>query len=772
MADTTTIIKNPVLSSEEDYAFLRSAGLQYIEELGSALWTDYNEHDPGITILEALCYAITELGYRAQLPMANLLTESNGQIASSQALFTAKNILTQAPLTIDDYRKLLIDIEGVHNAWLLTNDTKTNPDGTVSTIAEVPFYADCKEDKLTYETTPHPIFISGLYTVLLDLDDDPQVGSLNNGEIEVLSPAITSYNAGAVSFTVIFPAWNDTSINTDLLNANKDAVSNVTATLTQDGKDWKLDVSFSVTKIDDTTITYNATLSAEIVIELQPSGRVVLLTDMQVFFSTQFTQQVISLYIYKLQQTKKIVQTAIKTLHENRNLCEDFIKVDTIPDEDIAICCDIDVTVDTDMDAVQADVWFAIEQYLNPSVTFYLLKDLLAKGYTPDEVFEGPRLAHGFIDTAELENTQLKTVIHASDVISLIMDIKGVLAVKNFRMTKYDANGKPVANATSKSWCMNITPGHKPVFYETASKILFYKNNFPCLPNLSEVRDTLKWLKAVHAANKLTSHGDDLPLPIGQYNSIDEYTSIDELFPQTYGIGSAGLPSDATEQRKAQARQLKAYLLFYDQLLADFFSQLKNAKALFSTDSITHTYFGQYIDSIKDVDAIYKQDSSHNSLLEAVFNNADSSVATPNNWQNLYETNETFTDRRNRFLDHLMARFDESFNDYVLLMYSLDYETQQETKIDPKDLINNKIDFIKNYPQTSYERAKAFNYFPQYGNRSATKFCDRYNCFMGHRQCFGLRKKGGKISRYFQCVPKVFVLFYPSRYCSNQRYTG
>ncbi len=40
----------------------------------------------------------------------------------------------------------------------------------------MPFYADCKNDKLTYETTPHPIYVSGLYTVLIDLDDDPQVG--------------------------------------------------------------------------------------------------------------------------------------------------------------------------------------------------------------------------------------------------------------------------------------------------------------------------------------------------------------------------------------------------------------------------------------------------------------------------------------------------------------------------------------------------------------------------------------------------------------------
>jgi len=110
MDNLKTIQKNPALTSDQDYTFLRSAGLNYIEGLGSKLWTDYNEHDPGITILEALCFAITELGYRTGLPMQDLLTDSNGTISSSQTLYTARNILTQSPLNIDDYRKLLVDI--------------------------------------------------------------------------------------------------------------------------------------------------------------------------------------------------------------------------------------------------------------------------------------------------------------------------------------------------------------------------------------------------------------------------------------------------------------------------------------------------------------------------------------------------------------------------------------------------------------------------------------------------------------------------------------
>ena len=41
-----------------DFEFLKSKGIEYIESMGGGLWSDYNDHDPGVTILEvlSLCY--------------------------------------------------------------------------------------------------------------------------------------------------------------------------------------------------------------------------------------------------------------------------------------------------------------------------------------------------------------------------------------------------------------------------------------------------------------------------------------------------------------------------------------------------------------------------------------------------------------------------------------------------------------------------------------------------------------------------------------------
>jgi hypothetical protein len=756
-----TISKTPALTNDQDYAFLLQAGLTYIQKLGSNNWTDYNEHDPGITILEALCYAITELGYRTSLPMQDLLTEADGTISSAQTLYTAKNILTQSPLNVADYRKLLIDIVGVHNAWLLTQNFYVVNDHNVP-AGEVSIFADCKKDILTYDTTPHPIYLSGLYKVLLDLDNDDLFGDLNNGELQVLNPATGStpgtsntFVSGSVSLTIVFPVWNDATV-ASLLTADLTSIS-ITNTQFNVTSNTTIEISFTYLSLG---LSNTITLNGIIAVDLQPAGQTVGAADIENFFTADFTAQVLNLYLMKIQKSHNIVQTAILTLNQNRNLCEDFVSVTTITDEEIAICCDIDVSPASDMEQIQAQVFYAIEGYLDPSVNFYLLKEMQANGYTTDEIFEGPVLQHGFIDTIELEQTQLRDEIYASDIISLIMNIDGVLAVRNFRMTKYDDTDNPIANETGKQWCMPISTGCKPVLAETKSKILFYKNQFPYVPSLADVRSILQWMNAVKSRNKLSGHTDDIAVPGGTYYPLDSYTTVQDLFPVTYGIGTAGLPANASNQRQGQANQLRAYMLLYDQLLADFFSQLKNAKELFSTEVSIQTYYAQFLDGINDILPIYKANGASQTLQQLVMEAQDSASTTANPWQALYETNEVFLDRRNRFLDHLMSRFAESFDQYVLLMYSLDYTTQQETSIDPADLITSKIQFLKEYPEVSYQRGRAYNYFPQNPDFTVdiTQFWNTDNVSGAEKKLSSLGGFSNYYRRSLYCIGNAIII--------------
>src|ERR1700704_5600442 len=109
------ITKNPALEPAEDFYRLRREGIGFIEQMASGLWTDYNTHDPGITTLEALCYAITDIAYRAKWDIEDILTPATAPVGLAppfpgQAFFTARKILTVNPTSPDDLRLLLIDL--------------------------------------------------------------------------------------------------------------------------------------------------------------------------------------------------------------------------------------------------------------------------------------------------------------------------------------------------------------------------------------------------------------------------------------------------------------------------------------------------------------------------------------------------------------------------------------------------------------------------------------------------------------------------------------
>ena len=75
-----TLVPAPVppaeLPAAQDFYRLRREGIGHIEQTGSDEWTDYNTHDPGISILEALAYAITELAYRTGFPIEDILASA------------------------------------------------------------------------------------------------------------------------------------------------------------------------------------------------------------------------------------------------------------------------------------------------------------------------------------------------------------------------------------------------------------------------------------------------------------------------------------------------------------------------------------------------------------------------------------------------------------------------------------------------------------------------------------------------------------------------
>ncbi|MCF8243566.1 MAG: hypothetical protein K9J37_08685 [Saprospiraceae bacterium] len=721
MSNQVLIAKQPSFKRSEDYYFLRRKGIEFIEQMGSLNWTDYNAHDPGITILEVLCYAITDLGFRTGWDIKDLLacppeTSCNPDL---QAFFTARNVLTTNPLTVNDYRRLLVDLEPIRNAWLVCR----------SCACETGLYGDCKESKLVYH---HPagqdkvvkVTPRGTYDVMLELENDPKLGDLNNRKIRhQFTLKIGDDNRRyPVVAEVRFPDlgtdfWSKVLVETKVDDEWTVVPRKVNAVLMQR-------LSLNTEGIDATDVQlrnwqnlFYTTLrvkldSGEFVFIENATVRLFGKSAVREVFEKEWLEQqleiaaetgIVALFFEKMAKVQEAILLTKDSLHAHRNLAEDFCCVGRVCVQDVAVCADIEVSPDADIDKVQSQVLFEIENYFNPGVKFYSLRELLEEKTPVEEIFEGPQMSHGFLKTADLEAAQLKRQLRTSDIINQLVEIEGVVAVKDLMLTRYDDLGNQVTgvadvergnpNQLSARWTLEISDRCQPRLYVENSKFLFIKNGLPFLAREEEVHHTLQQLRGESERLKIKNNPtEDLAVPQGKFRDPESYYPVQYSFPITYGIGYEGLRAGAPAERQAQAKQLKAFLLFFEQLLGNQLAQVANTKSLFSLDpTVERTYFTKNLRSENLI-------RGSEELIDSDLDDA--------RLQQLAESEPEYLDRRNRFLDHLLSRFAEDFTDFALTQFSVAQDRQQAQR----DLISTKINFLKNYPNDSRNRARALDY--------------------------------------------------------------
>jgi hypothetical protein len=147
-----------------DYESLRRQGIAWLEKLAGSEWTDFNAHDPGITILEQVCYALTDLSYRINYDMDDLLSREGEDTYDS--LYRPEQILVTKPVTLLDWRKLVIDVEGVKNAWF---EPVPEPHPVLFYIENPALESDdAKVISLTDEEGAIALTLQGLYRVLIE----------------------------------------------------------------------------------------------------------------------------------------------------------------------------------------------------------------------------------------------------------------------------------------------------------------------------------------------------------------------------------------------------------------------------------------------------------------------------------------------------------------------------------------------------------------------------------------------------------------------------
>src|SRR5262249_13198506 len=117
------------------------------------------------------------------------------------------HILTVNPTTAEDFRRLLIDVDQVRNAWVRCK----------ACACDTPLFAWCEDQKLVLsddpsqrndpKTTVRPITPRGLYDVLLELEADPGLGDLNDRKIVRRRTVEADGQFRPLTIEVRFPAW-------------------------------------------------------------------------------------------------------------------------------------------------------------------------------------------------------------------------------------------------------------------------------------------------------------------------------------------------------------------------------------------------------------------------------------------------------------------------------------------------------------------------------------------------------------------------------------
>ena len=107
MQESITISRKKT-DAEFDFDTLRLEAIDYLQKLCGSNWTNFNIHDPGVTILEQIVFTLSEMGYKTSFGIEDYLVNDKDTIDyESQGMVLPEKILPSAPVTENDFAKAL-----------------------------------------------------------------------------------------------------------------------------------------------------------------------------------------------------------------------------------------------------------------------------------------------------------------------------------------------------------------------------------------------------------------------------------------------------------------------------------------------------------------------------------------------------------------------------------------------------------------------------------------------------------------------------------------
>jgi hypothetical protein len=376
-----------------------------------------------------------------------------------------------------------------------------------------------------------------------------------------------------------------------------------------------------------------------------------------------------------------IIESVERLYNRHRGVCEDLQGVFLLAPVITKVEAKVIISAGVVPSILMANLLFQIGLTIAPVIGRSNLSPWLDRGVTTAELFNGPLMLNGLIDEAQLQDKA--SCVPMADVIRAMLDVVGVTGVRDVKacVPEFGAcytSAEAIPVAFEQILKLDLSP---------MSAIRLYQEGQPVEVDPEWVLLVLYtlWDDYRQTYDMGEEYRQYFDMPTGEVRQFRQYYSIQNQFPALYGINEYGIASSAPVARQAQAKQLKGYLLVFDQLLANYFAQLANTKDLFSVDrTLEQTYFYQYL---------YRSVPNLEPLLKQSPNEPNYSDGLPR----LVQSQDPVYARRDRFLNFLLAMYCQT----------LDGDATADT-------ITAKLDWLTHLVEGTGMRGKAMDYLADF----------------------------------------------------------
>ncbi len=372
-----------------------------------------------------------------------------------------------------------------------------------------------------------------------------------------------------------------------------------------------------------------------------------------------------------------------------RNLCEDLVSVDLAEEVELELRADIEIQSNWEPTDILSEIYDQCNQLLAQTVSRSTYEEMVQQQIPLEEVFCGPYTQRGVFGRGK---STFNEVLSLSSFYSAIQNIEGVkkiytLSIEDEEKKAFEELYDPVAQ---KSWRLKIPQQLEEI------KVNLSRNGRQFAVSFTAFKERYDHYQFLRTSLRNTKQETDWLYQLPRGTSVDAkpYHSIQHHFPDVYGINSYGIPASETLERKSQASQLKAYLMIFEQLMANFEENLHSVKDLFSLENEQkQSYFFQAMDNgvIPDGDSLYLE--SPKKILK-----------------NIYTKQDDYYDRKGRVLDYLLAIYGKKFTQQSLKRFNY-YDQAMGNEA---WMLNNKIQYLKSIVEVGKNRVAAFDYHQKF----------------------------------------------------------